>query len=39
MDHFENAVAELVAAAAPGADSVEDAYACAQRLLAELDMA
>ena len=35
MDHFENAVAEL-AAAAP-ADSVDDAYACAQRLLAELD--
>jgi len=32
MDHFENAVAELAAAA-----SVDDAYAGAQRLLAELD--
>ncbi len=34
MDHFENAVAELAVAA-----SVDDAYACAQRLLAELDWA
>ena len=34
MDHFENAVAELAAAA-----SVDVAYACAQRLLAELDAA
>lgn len=34
MDHFENAVAELAAAG-----SLDDAYACAQRLLAELDAA
>ncbi len=39
MDHFENAVADLAAAAAPSADLVDDAYACAQRLLAELEAA
>ena len=39
MDHFENAVAELTAASAPTTASVEDAYAAAQRLLAELDTA
>lgn len=39
MDQFENAVADLIAAAGPGKDSVEEAYACAQRLLAELQTA
>ena len=39
MDHFEQAAADLAAAAAPDRDSVEDAYACAQRMLAELETA
>ena len=39
MDHFENTVAELIAASGPAAASVEDAYAAAQRFLAELDTA
>ena len=39
MDHFETAVADLIAAAGPDKDSVEEAYACAQRLLAELETA
>jgi hypothetical protein len=39
MNRFENAVADLIAAAGPGEDTVEEAYACAQRLLAELETA
>jgi len=39
MDHFEQAATDLAAAAAPGRAAVEDAAACAQRMLAELETA
>ncbi len=39
MDHFEQAAADLASAAAPDRDAVEDAYAAAQRMLAELETA
>jgi hypothetical protein len=39
MDRFEQAVTDLAAAAGPDRGSVEDAYACAQRMLAELETA
>jgi hypothetical protein len=39
MNHFEQAVADLAAAAAPDRDAVEDAYSGAQRMLAELESA
>ena len=39
MDHFEQAAVDLAAAAAPDRDAVEDAYAAAQRMLAEVETA
>ncbi len=39
MDHFEQASTDLAAAAAPERDALDDAYACAQRMLAEIDAA
>ncbi len=39
MDHIEQAAIDLAAAAAPDRDAVEDAYAAAQRMLAEVETA